>query len=79
MRNKEMAVIGVIGGSGLYAMQELENVVEIAVKTPFGNPSDKFVLGRLSGVPVAFLPRHGRRHTILPGEINQRAQNKRKS
>ncbi len=73
MINKATAGIAVIGGSGLYAMQELKSVREIAIKTSFGNPSDKFVLGRLSGVPVAFLPRHGREHTILPGEINQRA------
>lgn len=73
MKKRETAVIGVIGGSGLYAMRELRNVKEIAVKTPFGKPSDKFVLGRLSGVPAAFLPRHGRKHALLPGEINQRA------
>lgn len=73
MTNKEKAGIGIIGGSGLYSMRELENVREIAVKTPFGSPSDKLILGSLSGIPVAFLPRHGRKHAILPGEINQRA------
>ncbi len=73
MTKKSMAGIAVIGGSGLYAMRELKNVKEIRIKTPFGDPSDKVILGRLSGVPVAFLPRHGRNHTILPGEINQRA------
>jgi 5'-methylthioadenosine phosphorylase len=73
MTKKPMAGIAVIGGSGLYAMRELKSVKEIRIKTPFGDPSDKVILGRLSGVPVAFLPRHGRNHTILPGEINQRA------
>lgn len=73
MTKKSVAGIAVIGGSGLYAMSELKDVKDIKVRTPFGDPSDKIVLGRLSGVPVAFLPRHGRRHTILPGEINQRA------
>ena len=73
MTDKAVAGIAVIGGSGLYSMRELENVRELRVRTPFGDPSDKFILGRLSGVPVAFLPRHGRGHTLLPGEINQRA------
>ncbi len=73
MTSKPVAAIAVIGGSGLYAMQELKGVREIKVKTPFGNPSDNVILGTLSGVPVAFLPRHGRKHAILPGEINQRA------
>ncbi len=73
MTKKSVAGIAVVGGSGLYAMSELKDVKDIKVRTPFGDPSDKIVLGRLSGVPVAFLPRHGRRHTILPGEINQRA------
>lgn len=73
MANKALAEIGVIGGTGLYAMKELRNVRELGIRTPFGSPSDKLVLGRLSGLPVAFLPRHGRRHAILPGEINQRA------
>ncbi|OGS11717.1 MAG: methylthioadenosine phosphorylase [Elusimicrobia bacterium RIFOXYA2_FULL_58_8] len=68
-----MAEIGVIGGTGLYAMEELKKVREIKVKTPFGNPSDAIILGKLSGIPVAFLPRHGRKHAMLPGEINQRA------
>jgi 5'-methylthioadenosine phosphorylase len=73
MTRKPAAGIAVIGGSGLYAMRELTGTREIAVKTPFGSPSDKFILGSISGVPTAFLPRHGRGHTILPGEINQRA------
>ncbi len=73
MVKKTLAEIGVIGGTGLYAMQELKNVREIKIKTPFGNPSDNIILGALSGIKAAFLPRHGRKHTILPGEINQRA------
>jgi 5'-methylthioadenosine phosphorylase len=73
MAKKALTEIAVIGGSGLYAMQELKKVREIEVKTPFGSPSDSIILGDLSGIPVAFLPRHGRKHAILPGEINQRA------
>jgi 5'-methylthioadenosine phosphorylase len=67
------AQIGVIGGSGLYAMQGLENTRELRMKTPFGAPSDAIVLGSLEGKRVAFLSRHGRGHRILPGEINYRA------
>jgi len=67
------AAIGIIGGSGLYSMSGLTNTREIHVKTPFGEPSDAFVLGMLEGKRVAFLARHGRGHRILPGEINYRA------
>src|SRR5260370_4701212 len=67
------ATIGVIGGSGIYAMGGLTGSREIRVKTPFGDPSDAVVLGRLEGKRVAFLARHGRGHRILPGEINYRA------
>src|SRR5204863_799617 len=67
------ATIGIIGGSGLYAMSGLTNAREIRVKTPFGEPSDGIVLGTLEGKRVAFLARHGRGHRILPGEINYRA------
>lgn len=67
------AEIGVIGGSGLYAMSGLTNTREISVKTPFGAPSDKFVVGTFEGKSVAFLARHGRGHRILPGELNFRA------
>ncbi len=69
----ETQVVGVIGGSGLYAMEDLEDVREISLSTPFGEPSDAFVTGRLDGVSMAFLPRHGRGHRILPSEINFRA------
>src|SRR5580765_4760715 len=54
--------IGIIGGSGLYQMPELSDVEEIKVETPFGSPSDAFIVGRLEGERVAFLPRHGRGH-----------------
>src|SRR5437762_4664499 len=67
------ATIGIIGGSGLYAMSGLTSAREIRVKTPFGEPSDGIVLGTLEGKRVAFLARHGRGHRILPGEINYRA------
>jgi 5'-methylthioadenosine phosphorylase len=68
-----MASIGIIGGSGLYAMSGLQDVREIRVKTPFGDPSDALALGTLEGKRVAFLARHARGHRILPGEINFRA------
>src|SRR5438445_13167181 len=67
------ATIGIIGGSGLYAMGGLTNAREIRVKTPFGETSDGIVLGTLEGKRVAFLARHGRGHRILPSEINYRA------
>jgi len=67
------AEIGIIGGSGLYAMPGLTNVSEERVATPFGDPSDAFVLGELEGRRVAFLARHGRGHRILPSELNFRA------
>lgn len=67
------ARIGIIGGSGLYQMEALKEVRDVAMATPFGRPSGKFVLGTLEGVPVVFLARHGRGHTLLPSEINYRA------
>jgi 5'-methylthioadenosine phosphorylase len=67
------AEIGIIGGSGLYAMPGLSNVREERVATPFGDPSDAFILGELEGREVAFLARHGRGHRILPSELNFRA------
>lgn len=73
-RTKEpVAEIGVIGGSGLYAMNGLSNTRELRVKTPFGDPSDKIVVGNFEGKRVAFLARHGRGHRILPSELNFRA------
>jgi purine nucleoside phosphorylase len=67
------AEIGIIGGSGLYSMPGLTNVREERIETPFGAPSDSFVLGELEGRKVAFLARHGRSHTIMPSELNFRA------
>ena len=67
------APIGIIGGSGLYNIPGLEDARERRVRTPFGDPSDAFVVGRLEGKPVAFLARHGRGHRISPSEINYRA------
>jgi 5'-methylthioadenosine phosphorylase len=69
----QQAEIGIIGGSGLYAMPGLSDVREVTVPTPFGEPSDAFVLGMLEGRKVAFLARHGRGHRILPSELNFRA------
>jgi 5'-methylthioadenosine phosphorylase len=67
------AKIGIIGGSGLYQMPELTDIEEMAVQTPFGNPSDKFILGTLDGERVAFLPRHGVGHRFTPTEVPFRA------
>jgi 5'-methylthioadenosine phosphorylase len=69
----EKATIGIIGGSGLYAMAGLTQAREVRSKTPFGEPSDAVVTGTLEGKRVAFLARHGRGHRILPSEINFRA------
>ena len=69
----QQAEIGIIGGSGLYSMPGLTDVHEVTVQTPFGEPSDAFVLGTLEGRKVAFLARHGRGHRILPSELNFRA------
>jgi 5'-methylthioadenosine phosphorylase len=71
--NEQAPAIGVIGGSGLYQMEELRNATEHKVDTPFGSPSDALVGGKLSGRQVYFLPRHGQGHRILPHEINYRA------
>jgi len=67
------ATIGVIGGSGLYDMEGLEQVERVTVETPFGAPSDEYVTGVLNGVKMVFLPRHGRGHRLLPSEVNYRA------
>ena len=69
----QKAEIGIIGGSGLYAMPGLTNVREERIETPFGSPSDAYVLGDLEGRKVAFLARHGRGHRLLPSELNFRA------
>jgi 5'-methylthioadenosine phosphorylase len=67
------AAIGVIGGSGLYEMEGMEDIRRVRLETPFGNPSDEYVTGLLNGVRMAFLPRHGRGHCLLPSEVNYRA------
>src|SRR5947209_13038268 len=67
------ATIGVIGGSGLYRMEEMTDVEEVAVETPFGDPSDAITVGKVEGVSMAFLPRHGRGHRLSPTEIPVRA------
>ena len=67
------ALVGIIGGSGFYRMEGLTDVRELRLDTPFGAPSSEIVAGRLDGVPVAFLPRHGPGHRILPGELPSRA------
>ncbi len=72
-RGLQEAEIGIIGGSGLYSMPGLTNIREQRVITPFGDPSDVFVLGNLGGRSVAFLSRHGRGHMLLPSELNFRA------
>jgi len=69
----QQAEIGIIGGSGLYSMPGFSDVEEISLATPFGTPSDPYVLGTLAGRKVAFLSRHGRGHRFMPTEINYRA------
>lgn len=71
--SEEIPAIGVIGGSGLYQMDGLEQPTEHAIETPFGAPSDVLVGGKISGRQVYFLPRHARGHRILPQELNHRA------
>ncbi len=65
--------IGILGGSGLYKMEALQDIEEVRVETPFGDPSDAFVVGTLDGTRVAFLARHGRDHHLLPSELPFRA------
>jgi 5'-methylthioadenosine phosphorylase len=65
--------VGIIGGSGLYQMPELTAIEEVKVDTPFGPPSDAFIVGTLEGERVAFLPRHGRGHRLTPTEVPFRA------
>jgi len=67
------ARIGVIGGSGLYELDQLEVVAEVCPDTPYGRPSDAIVVGRVNGYSLAFLPRHGRGHRLLPSEVPARA------
>ena len=71
MENKQIATIGVFGGSGFYKF--LDDVEEIRIETPYGMPSDSAFVGKIGPHKVAFIPRHGRNHTILPHLINYRA------
>jgi 5'-methylthioadenosine phosphorylase len=71
--SKQEKTLGVLGGSGLYDLPGLEQRAEVALQTPFGDPSDVIVTGRLHGVRMAFLPRHGRGHRLAPHEIPFRA------
>src|SRR6266481_164433 len=72
MKN-EVPAIGIIGGSGLYQMQELRDATEHKVNTPFGSPSDVLIGGQVNSRQVYFLPRHARGHRLLPHELNHRA------
>jgi len=65
--------IGIIGGSGLYDIEGITNTEELEISTPFGDPSDRLIVGELTGRRVVFLPRHGKGHRILPHELNHRA------
>src|SRR5579884_3969973 len=72
-RGMQQAEIGIIGGSGLYSMPGFSEIKEVTLDTPFGAPSDAYIVGKLEGRNVAFLARHGRGHRILPSELNFRA------
>ena len=69
----EKVKIGVIGGSGIYDIEGITETRKQKISTPFGDPSDTIVIGNLEGIPIAFLPRHGRGHFIMPSELNSRA------
>ena len=71
--SEDTPAIGIIGGSGLYQMEGVENPAEQRVETPFGDPSDTIIGGQMHGRQVYFLPRHGRGHRLLPHELNHRA------
>lgn len=73
MSKKYSAEIGIIGGTGLYDPKFFENVRQVKVETPYGKPSDQITLGEYSGRQIAFIPRHGKKHTIPPHKINSRA------
>ncbi|MCK5683994.1 S-methyl-5'-thioadenosine phosphorylase [bacterium] len=66
-------VLGIIGGSGLYDFEHLEDIEKLTITTPFGKPSDKLIKGKLNGLPVVFLPRHGVGHRLMPSEVPVRA------
>jgi 5'-methylthioadenosine phosphorylase len=67
------ARVGVIGGTGLYNIEGLTDIIEVRPETPFGKPSDAIMVGKMGGVGIAFLPRHGKKHTISPAEVPSRA------
>ncbi len=69
----DKVAMGIIGGSGLYDMEDLDDIEEVTVTTPFGDPSDAYIIGTLEGKRAAFLSRHGKGHRILPSEVNVRA------
>jgi 5'-methylthioadenosine phosphorylase len=71
--NPPRAKVGILGGTGLYEIEGVEDLREVRLTTPFGEPSDAYVVGSLEGKAVAFLSRHGRGHRLLPAEINTRA------
>ncbi len=68
-----MAKVGIIGGSGLYEIEGIQKIDEVSLLTPFGQPSCNYIVGKLEGIEVVFLPRHGKGHKISPSEINYRA------
>lgn len=70
---KSNVTLGIIGGSGLYKMDGIEERVEKTIETPFGSPSDAIVCGKINGTDCAFIPRHGRGHVLTPSEVNYRA------
>ncbi|GIW43722.1 MAG: S-methyl-5'-thioadenosine phosphorylase [Candidatus Binatia bacterium] len=70
---ESLPTLGIIGGSGLYELAGLEDVEHVSLSTPFGHPSDDYIVGTLGSVRAVFLPRHGRGHRLLPSEINFRA------
>jgi 5'-methylthioadenosine phosphorylase len=72
-KNYHQARVGILGGTGLYQIEGLTNVQEITLDTPFGQPSDSYLLGELEGTRVVFLSRHGQGHRLLPAEVNYRA------
>ncbi|MCL4477816.1 MAG: S-methyl-5'-thioadenosine phosphorylase [Deltaproteobacteria bacterium] len=71
--NKKSKIIGIIGGSGMYEMEGIKGVKEIRLETPYGDPSDAYIIGEYNDAEFIFLPRHGKGHRILPSEINFRA------
>jgi 5'-methylthioadenosine phosphorylase len=70
---KADTVIGIIGGSGVYDIKGLENTNWTRVESPFGEPSDEFLVGEFKEVKIVFLPRHGRGHVVSPSQVNYRA------